>query len=88
MRVTATTRRFWWLDVLRSHKDIPALDAEDGSPERKAGLLLIGIDDLRRAGLNVIQSISLDDDYRHGRKGRMRPFARSCMHDLDGPHMS
>ena len=22
-----------------------------------------------------------------GAKGRMRPFARSCMHDLDGPHM-
>lgn len=62
MRVTATTRRLWWLDAWRSHRDIPALDAEDGSPERKAGLLLIGTDDLRRAGLNVVQRASLGDD--------------------------
>jgi hypothetical protein len=62
MRITATTRRLWWLDAWRSHRDIPALDAEDGSSERRAGLLLIGTDDLRRAGLNVVQRASLGDD--------------------------
>jgi hypothetical protein len=55
MRITATTRRLWWIDAWRSHKKAPPIvDVDDDSPERKAGLLLIDLNDLRRAGLIVI----------------------------------
>lgn len=67
MRVTATTRRLWWLDAWRSHRSVPALDMEPGSPERRAGLVLITADDLRCAGLAVTCEASVEAGGRSGK---------------------
>jgi hypothetical protein len=53
MRVTPITRRCWWIDVWRSHRDQSAPDADESSPEYDAGLVCISHNELRAAGLVV-----------------------------------
>jgi hypothetical protein len=54
MRITPITRRCWWIDAWRSHRDHSAPDADESSPEYDAGLVFISHDELRTAGLVVV----------------------------------
>jgi hypothetical protein len=51
MRITGITRRLWWIDVWRSHRDQLSSVPDDRSAERKADLLLIRPPQLSAAGL-------------------------------------
>jgi hypothetical protein len=51
MRITSTTRRLWWIDAWRSHRDQPPSISDAGSAERKADLLHIGYEELLVTGL-------------------------------------
>jgi hypothetical protein len=53
MRITKTTRRLWWIDAWRSHRDEPKAVYEVGSPEQRADLVHIGYEELKTAGLIV-----------------------------------
>jgi len=55
MRITCTPRRWLWrVDAIRSHRLIPAPAADASCPERAAGLVYISHEQLREAGLEVI----------------------------------
>jgi uncharacterized membrane protein (DUF485 family) len=54
MRVTNTTRRLWWIDAWKSHRDQSPPVSDAGSAERKADLLHIGREELSAAGLHLM----------------------------------
>jgi hypothetical protein len=51
LRMTPITRRWWWVDAWRSHRDQPAPVPDASSPEYGAGLVFIAHSELRAAGL-------------------------------------
>jgi hypothetical protein len=53
MRITPITRRCWWIDAWRSHRDHAAPAADKSAPEYEAGLVFISHHELRAAGLTV-----------------------------------
>lgn len=53
VRITPTTRRWWWLDAWRSHRESPGHERDD-CVERRAGLVHISHHDLNEAGLIVV----------------------------------
>jgi hypothetical protein len=53
MRLTETTRRLWWIDAWRSHRQQHAAPEDVTGPERAAGLVYIPHQQLREAGLTV-----------------------------------
>lgn len=53
LRVTPITRRYWWIDAWRSHRDRPAPPSDRSVPERDAGLVFISHTELQAAGLTV-----------------------------------
>jgi hypothetical protein len=62
LRITPITRRWWWIDAWRSHRDQSA-PAYDGSRlEYEAGLVFIAHSELRAAGLTVV----IEDNPRGG----------------------
>lgn len=56
LRVTPIpiTRRYWWIDAWRSHRDQPAPLNDQSVPEREAGLVFISHTELQAAGLRVL----------------------------------
>lgn len=68
MRITNTTRRLWWIDAWRVHRDKPQSFVEVGSPEQRADLVPIGYDELRAAGLTatVEQAAAIPPAVLHG----------------------
>jgi hypothetical protein len=58
MRTTRTTRRLWWIDAWRSHRDRPSSISDRDSPEFNAGLLHIAHDELRDAGLIAVVGLA------------------------------
>jgi hypothetical protein len=53
MRITPITRRWWWIDAWRSHRDQAAPAADESAPEYEAGLVFISPSELQAAGLVV-----------------------------------
>ncbi len=53
MRITPITRRWWWIDAWRSHRDQAAPVADESALEYEAGLVFISPSELRAAGLVV-----------------------------------
>jgi len=53
LRVTQTTRRLWWIDAWRSHRQEPPSVDDVNSSECKAGLIHVSHAQLEKAGLIV-----------------------------------
>lgn len=53
MRITRTTRRWWWLEAWRSHREEPSHALDERSLERQAGLVRISHHDLKAAGFVI-----------------------------------
>jgi hypothetical protein len=64
LRLTPITRRWWWIDAWRSHRDQPAPAPDASSPEYEAGLVFISHNELRAAGLEAVIEEKLRGDDR------------------------
>lgn len=54
LRITPITRRWWWVDAWRAHRDQPAPAHDKSLPEREAGLVFISHSELLATGLTVV----------------------------------
>jgi hypothetical protein len=82
LRITPITRRWWWIDAWRSHRDQPAPALDESLPEYEAGLVFISHCELHAAGLTVeIDAKPRSNDRRVGytppiRSNRGQPVGR------------